>query len=97
MNSVRLDGKLSGLCPLRYSPAGIPIMEFRLTHASIQKEGATERKVEFDMEGMAVSDMAIGLSNLQEGRLVRLEGFLNRKSHRNKAIVLHVNHFELIG
>ncbi len=72
-------------------------MEFRLIHDSSQTEGAMKRQVEFEIEGMAVSDMAIRLSGLQEGTRIGLEGFLTRKSYRNREIVLHINHFELIG
>ncbi|HQT27294.1 MAG TPA: primosomal replication protein N [Burkholderiales bacterium] len=95
-NSVRLTGELSACGPLRYSPAGIPFLEFRLIHSSVQMEAGMERKVEFEIEGIAAAETAFRLSGLQ-GDPVRLEGFLARKGPKNREIVFHATHFELIG
>lgn len=96
-NSVCLSGKLSSFDALRYSPAGIAIMEFRLIHASPQIEGGMRREIEFEIDGMAVAETAIRLSGLQKGNHVRAEGFLARRGPKNRKIVFHINHFELIG
>ncbi len=96
-NSVRLTGELSDCGPLRYSPAGIPILEFRMIHSSTQMEAGMQRKVEFEIEGVAAAETAIRLSGLQKGNPVTMEGFLAKKGQRNREIVFHATHFELIG
>lgn len=72
-------------------------MEFRLTHVSSQIEGAIERKIEFEISCIAIADTAVGVSKLQAGNQVKLEGFLAKKGSRNGEIVFHTNHIELIG
>jgi primosomal replication protein N len=96
-NTVYLTGKFASSGPLRYSPAGIPIAEFRLFHSSTQIEGGTVRKIEFEIGGMAVADVAIALSGLKTGKPIRLEGFLAKKSPKSGELVFHTTHFELIG
>jgi len=75
----------------------MPIAEFRLFHSSTQVEGGTGRKIEFEIGGMAVADVAIALSRLKAGDPIRLEGFLAKRSHRSGELVFHTTHFELIG
>lgn len=96
-NSLCLTGKFIRREPLRYSPAGIPILEFRLLHVSNQAEAGMALKVEFEIGGKAVSDIAIKLSELQTGNQVRLDGFLSPRNRKSSEIVFHANHFELIG
>ncbi|MHB1301606.1 MAG: primosomal replication protein N [Burkholderiales bacterium] len=96
-NTVCLAGKFVSSGSLRYSPAGIPITEFRLFHSSAQIEGGTERKIEFEIGGMAVADIAIALSGLKTGNPIRLEGFLAKRSPKSGELVFHTTHFELIG
>ncbi len=55
------------------------------------------RKVELEMDGLAVADIAKALSGIESGTQVSLEGFLARKGAKSREIVFHATHFELTG
>ncbi len=96
-NCLRISGRLSDAAPLRYTPAGIPVREFRLKHASVQEEAGIGRKAEFEISCLAVADAALGISDREAGKQVRLEGFLARKSIHSAELVLHAKQIEFIG
>ena len=52
-NRVSLHGRLVELDALRYTPAGVPIVKFRLAHESEQSEGGALRKVGCEVAGVA--------------------------------------------
>lgn len=95
-NSVRLTAVLAGIEPLRHTPAGLPVVEFTLTHASPQSEAGHERTVEFEMTAKAVGDIAGKIAGMQPGRRVEVQGFLNRKHRMSRQTILHVTNMELI-
>lgn len=89
-NAVTLCGELTTIEPLRRTPAGIPLISFRLLHKSHQVEAGYKRQVDCEIAGVAVGDSAMALSRMQQGRRVSLEGFLNRKNRMSTQLILHV-------
>jgi primosomal replication protein N len=97
VNRASLTGAFSRSDALRFSPSGVPILEFSIFHASTQTEGGVARKIELEMDGLAVADIAKALSGIESGTQVKLEGFLAKKGAKNREIVFHATHFELTG
>ena len=93
-NRFALSGVLSGLQPLRYTPAGIAVVEFRLKHESEQHEAGSPRKVEVEVDAVAFEAQAQLLSGSPLGRPLKAEGFLSAKSRRSAKPVLHVTNIE---
>jgi primosomal replication protein N len=87
LNAVALSGELAEIEPLRHTPAGIPLLRFKLAHRSQQIEAGYKRQVECEVSGVAVGETAMSMSRMQAGQAVIVEGFLNRKSAQ---IILHV-------
>lgn len=94
-NAVRLSATLAALDPLRHTPAGIPVIEFRLMHASRQTEAGHPRQVEFEMACKVSGQLAATVAGLGAGSRLTVEGFLNRRHHRSQQVILHVTHIEL--
>lgn len=94
-NSVRLSAILATLDPLRHTPAGIPVIEFRLTHASQQLEAGHQRQVEFEMACKAAGELAGRVAGMHAGDPMTVEGFLNRRHHKSQQVILHVTNIEL--
>jgi primosomal replication protein N len=94
-NSVELCGEIAEITPLRYTPAGIAVLNFRLNHASWQMHGGSKRSVECEIQALALDETAKIASKLKVGASVRLTGFLARKSKNSTQLVLHVNNVEL--
>ena len=88
-NEVALSGELTTVEPLRYTPAGIPLLNFRLLHRSRQTEAGLKRQVECEMGGVAMADVAVSMSRLKPGQVVTLSGFLNRKNRLSTQLILH--------
>jgi len=95
-NTVRLSGVLAAVEPLRHTPAGLPVVEFILSHASEQTEAGQKRQTGFEMAAKATGELAARIAGMQQGSEVDVQGFLNRKHRMSRQIVLHVTNMELI-
>ena len=81
---------------MRYTPAGVPVSEGRLRHASTQIEGGLERKIELEIPLLALGDTARWLEAAHLSGLLRVNGFLAAKSRNSRLLVLHVNTLEFL-
>lgn len=95
-NTVRLVAVLATVEPLRHTPAGLPVVEFTLSHASEQTEAGQKRQVEFEMAAKATGELAARIAGTRQGIGMDVQGFLNRKHRMSRQIVLHVTNMELI-
>ncbi len=91
-----MSGELTAIEPLRYTPAGIPLIHFRLLHRSQQAEAGLKREVECEVNGVAMADVAVALSRLKPGQAARLTGFLNRKNRMSAQLVFHATDAQVI-
>jgi primosomal replication protein N len=89
-NTVALSGELAVIEPLRHTPAGIPLVNFRLLHRSQQVEAGYRRQVECEIGGVAMGEAASEMSGMRQGDSVNIEGFLSRKNRMSRELVLHV-------
>ena len=85
---------ISQLKALRYTPAGIPVIEFRLKHESEREEAGAKRKVSAELDAIAFEAQARLLAASAMGRPLRAEGFLSAKSKHSARPVLHVTNIE---
>ena len=81
---------------LRYTPAGVPVVEFRLKHQSERAEAGVRRKVEAEIDALAFESQARLLAASALGRPLKAEGFLCAKSRQSSKPVLHVTHIEFM-
>jgi primosomal replication protein N len=93
-NQVELTGDVIEREALRFTPAGIAILAFRVRHESTQTEAKMPRQVKFEIDAMAAGETAQRMDALRPGQRVRLHGFLSTRSRLSTRIVLHVNQFE---
>jgi primosomal replication protein N len=93
-NQVEICGKLIELDALRHTPAGIPVLKFKLGHESTQLEAGIARKVACEIEGIAFEREARLLATAAPGLELRLQGFLDRKSRNSSKLVLHATQIE---
>ncbi len=88
-----ISGVVVGLQPLRYTPAGIPLLSFVLQHASEQSEASLKRKVECEVQAVALGDLA--KSNIQIGNNIKAKGFLAKRSAKSTQLVLHIEQLQI--
>lgn len=96
-NAVQLAGIVAELAPLRHTPAGLPLLAFRLSHQSTQREAGMARRAECEVNALAIGDAATRMTTLKikVGDSVSAAGFLNRKSRMSAQLILHINQIEL--
>jgi primosomal replication protein N len=95
-NEVALSGQLAAIDALRYTPAGIPLLGFKLVHRSQQSEAGLKRQVECEVSGVAMAEVAVAMSRLEVGRAVRVRGFMNRKNRMSAQLILHATEAQAI-
>ncbi len=82
--------------PLRFTPAGLPLLSFVVRHVSEQTEAETKRKVECEVAVMAIGDIANQAKKIQLASQVKLAGFIAKRSLKSTQLVLHLNALEII-
>jgi primosomal replication protein N len=95
-NQTIICGKIAKLGVIRYTPAGVAVIEFTINHVSRQKEAGIARQIIFDILAVALGPLALTVAGFEINDTVKLTGFINRKSHMNYQLVLHTDHIELI-
>lgn len=95
-NQLLLTGTLAQLEALRYTPAGVPLIECRIRHESKQIEANSERMVQVEIPAIAIGEMARKVSQLNLAQTLRVTGFLAQKSQKSQQIVLHICSLENI-
>ncbi len=75
--------------PLRYTPAGLPALDIRLEHESLQREAGANRQVKASVKALAFGALAERLARQALGSVWRFQGFLaTRRS--GKGLVFHI-------
>ncbi len=95
LNKLVLHAQLVRLEPLRYTPAGIPLLNLLLRHHSEQIEAGMKRKVECEIEAVIVGELA--LKNLKLGTDMIVHGFLAKRSMKSTQLVMHINNIDFVG
>lgn len=88
-NQLTLTALLKSREPLRYSPAGIPILNCRLVHQSEQVEAGLPRSVICEIPAVAVGEVARVLHSKQPETEWQFTGFLATK-RRFETAELHI-------
>jgi primosomal replication protein N len=97
LNRVGLTASLVEREPVRYTPAGVPIVGLKLSHRSVQREAGIDRTVEMEIAAIAADRTALRMDRVALGTALKLEGFLAPRRRNVKALVLHVTEFEPIA
>jgi primosomal replication protein N len=95
-NSFEIDGVLTEVGALRYSPGGVPVLAGRIEHRSRQMEAGLAREVGVELQVVALGDKARLLAAAQLGSMTRITGFLAAKSLRSRTPVLHIDTIEFL-
>lgn len=81
---------------VRYSPAGVPVLECLLGHRSTQLEAEVEREVEFEIKALALGAIVSELENVGPGAELAVHGFLAPTRKGSRTLLLHITRFERI-
>ena len=95
-NRVELEGTLAERGTLRHTPAGVPVIEFRIAHRSECLEAGARRKVRAEVPALAFGSTARLIATQALGTRIKASGFLCEKSRKSKALVMHIDDIEFM-
>ena len=95
-NRTEIEGSIAALDSVRYTPAGIPIVELKITHASEQTEAGKPRQVVLEIAAVVAGELAGRLGNTPLGARIKAGGFLAHKGKAKIQLILHITEFEYI-
>ncbi|MBK7955637.1 MAG: primosomal replication protein N [Candidatus Accumulibacter sp.] len=96
MNRVELTGTLIERKALRFTPAGVPVIECLIGHQSEQLEAGSPRHVECEVQAIALGTTAQWLQAASPGAALRLSGFLAARSRNSRQPRLHITTIEFV-
>ncbi len=96
VNRLEVQGLISELSPLRYTPAGVPVLEFLLSHESEVIEAGQPRRIALNLIVVAMGDLAQMAGTMSLGSNVRLQGFLAPVRKDSQKYRLHAQHIQQI-
>ena len=96
-NEVVIGGQLLKRSAVRYTPAGVPVIDLLLGHRSIQFEADSQRKTRCEIEATAIGKLALSLCAAKLNQPLQLSGFLAQRSVSDRKLIVHVNKAEPLG
>ncbi|HEX9719610.1 MAG TPA: primosomal replication protein N [Ramlibacter sp.] len=95
MNQLVLSARIAEAGVLRYTPAGLPALDFRLEHESEVTEAGQPRQVAVAIRAVAFGGLAETLGKQAIGSSWKFTGFL-ATPRNGKHPVLHIQEFQEI-
>ncbi len=93
MNQLCLQAFIIERDVLRYTPAGLPALNFKLMYEGEVIEAGLKRKLMFEMVTVALGDVAMSLDRVPLNTHLICEGFLAKKTRLSKMLEFHVTAF----
>ena len=81
---------------MRYTPAGMPIVNAVLQHRSQQMEAGIARLTEFEVSAVAAGEISGRFNQAPLGGMYQFSGFLDKKSRNSKSLVFHIIDFSAV-
>lgn len=90
MNKLVLEAVVAEIQPLRYTPAGLPLLSIVLQHRSEQIEAGLKRKIDCELHAVLMGALA-KTDFVKLGTNIKVAGFLAKRSLKSTQLVLHIN------
>jgi primosomal replication protein N len=78
--------------PIRYTPAGVTVLNLKIEHESVQTESGKPRTVKLAMNAVAFGTLADQLVNQPIGSHWKFSGYLTN-SRQGKTVILNIQNF----
>ena len=96
MNRLEVEGQVLERSPVRYTPAGIPILEFILSHESEVSEAGVPRRITFALQILVMGDLVQMAGTIGLGTTLRIQGFIAPVRKDSPKFRLHAQRIQLI-
>jgi primosomal replication protein N len=95
VNQVRIRATAVAKAALRYTPAGMAVLEASFRHEGTVTEAAAERALSFEFSAVALGAVAQALEREALGTAMTLEGFIAPRTHRSARLVVHITEYKV--
>lgn len=92
MNQLVLTACLVEVSPLRYTPAGLPALNFSLESDTEVQEMGAKRQVKVSLNAIAIGHLAESIGKQALGSVWKFTGFLGA-ARQGKNVVFHIQEF----
>lgn len=92
MNQLVLTACLVEVSPLRYTPAGLPALNFSLESETEVQEMGNKRQVKVSLNALAIGHLAESIGKQALGSVWKFTGFLGA-ARQGKNVVFHIQEF----
>jgi primosomal replication protein N len=102
VNRTEISGRIVERSAMRWTPAGLPALDLKLGHESMQVEAGIQRRVQALVKAKAIGVVAQRLDTQDIGSLWRFSGFLASPGNpfadttRAKSVAFHIIDFQPI-
>lgn len=80
---------------LRYTPAGVEVLDLRVKHASTQVLASHAQQIELELQCVAFADLAQSLQHVQAGQALHLVGYLMPNRRGSRTLKLNITEWIL--
>lgn len=94
-NHLELTAGIAEQKAIRYTPAGLPVIDLVLEHASSIEEAGTLRQVKATVKAVAIGSLAERIQIQPIGSVWRFSGFLATPKN-GKNVILHIQEFKTL-
>ena len=92
MNQLVLTACLVEVSPLRYTPAGLPALNFSLESDTEVQEMGAKRQVKVSLQALAIGHLAESIGKQTLGSVWKFTGYLGA-ARQGKNVVFHIQEF----
>ena len=96
MNRLEVEGQVLEQSPVRYTPAGVPVLEFLLSHESEISEAGVPRRIAFSLQILVMGDLVQMAGTIGLGTMVRIQGFIAPVRKDSPKFRLHAQRIQQI-
>jgi len=89
VNRVLLTARIVERGPMRYTPAGLPALDMRLSHAEPVEQDGPPRQVSLEIHATAIGGLVSRLQALAVGDTADFAGYL-AKQRNGRGVMLHI-------
>jgi len=96
VNRLEVEGQVLEQSPVRYTPAGVPVLEFLLSHESEVSEAGVPRRIAFSLQILVMGDLVQMAGTIGLGTTVRIQGFIAPVRKDSPKFRLHAQRIQQI-
>jgi primosomal replication protein N len=93
LNEIRLRARLLARDAMRYTPAGVEVVQATLEFSGDVVEAGRERTLGFEFDAIVLGKAALRLAGEALGTRVEVSGFLAPRSKRSKRLRVHITDY----